>query len=94
MSLSTVEKDFHTFELADLRSYDEYIPFSIHEFVVSAERHILLVEQLLDIFSDTNTPLRIFVTESASGVVVALRSKVTILAQIFVNLNPRYLIIC
>ena len=93
MSLSTVKNDFHTFELADLRSYDEYFPFIIHEFIVSAERHILLVEQLLDIFSDTNASLRISVTESASGVVVVLRSKVTILAHIFVNLNPRCLII-
>ena len=87
-SLSTVEQDFHTLELADLRSYDAYIPFIIHEFVVSAERHILLLEQLLNIFPDADTSLRISVTESASGVVVALRSKVTILAQIFVNLDP------
>ena len=71
-----------------MRSYDTYIPFIIHEFFVGAERHILLVEQLSDIFPDADTPLRISVTESASGVVVAFRSKVTVLAQIFVNLNP------
>ena len=93
MSLLTVEKDFHTLELADLRSYDAYIPFIIHEFVVSAEWHILLLEQLLNIFPDAHTSMRVSVTESTSGVVVALRSKVTVLAQIFVNLNPRCLII-
>ena len=93
MILPTVEKDFHTFELADLRSYDEYIPFTIHEFVVSAEWHILLFEQLLNIFSDANTSMRVSVTEPTSGVVVVLRSKVTILVQVFVSLDYRHLII-
>ena len=65
----------------------------MHGFFVDTEWRSLPFKQILDIFPDTDTPVGVPVTKPAPGIVVVLRSKVTILAQVFVNLNYKRLII-